>query len=229
MKRQMNKQQRATEILKRLKKEYSKPGPFANWKNPLELVVVTMLSAQCTDAKVNEVSPKLFAKYRTARDFARAKLSDLEKIIYSTGFYKAKAQYLKGIGKLLHEEYQGAVPDQYEDLIRLPGLSKKSVCIVLAKAFNIFEGVAVDTHVLRIAPRLGLTNSDTSSNRDKIAEDLEKLYPPKEYLHINEYLITHGRAVCTPGIPKCGECILKDICPRQGVLENSLARRRTLT
>lgn len=197
------------EILVRLKKTYPIPGPFAEWRNPLELVVVTMLSAQCTDARVNVVSKALFAKYKTALDFSRADVSDLEKMVYSTGYYRSKARYLRGIGEALTEKFGGEVPTAFEDLVKLPGISKKSACIIGAKAFGKFYGVAVDTHVARVAPRLGLTKS---KNRDAMSHDLEKLFPAKEYLNVNEYLITHGRAICTPRNPKCEECVLKDVC-----------------
>ena len=203
---------RARETLRRLKKMYPNPGPFAQWENPFQLVVVTMLSAQCTDERVNKVSKELFRKYKTAFDFSEASVSDLEKAVYSTGYYKSKARYAKGIGKMLVEEFEGKVPEKFEDMIRLPGISKKSACIVAAKAFGKMYGVAVDTHVARMAPRLGLT---TSKNRETIAKDLEKLFLRKEYLNVNEYCITHGRAVCIPGMPKCGECILSDICPKK--------------
>lgn len=202
--------ERAREILRRLKKEYPNPGPFARWKNPLQLVMVTMLSAQCTDERVNQVSQNLFLKYKTARQFSRARILDLERMVYSTGYYRSKARYLKGIGKMLVERFGDEVPVAFEDLVALPGISKKSACIIGAKAFGRMYGVAVDTHVARVAPRLGLTKS---KNRDTIANDLEELFLSEEYLNVNEYLITHGRAICIPRNPKCKECIVKDLCP----------------
>lgn len=209
----MTKKQKAQEILKRLKKAYKTLGPFAKWKSPLELVVATMLSAQCTDERVNKVTPALFKRYGSARAYAEASIKDLEKLVYSTGYYRSKARYLKGIGKILDEECGGKVPMAFEDLKRLPGVSKKSACIIAAKAFKEYYGVAVDTHVFRVAPRLGLTKS---RSRDGIAKDLEKLFAPKEYLNVNEFFITHGRKVCTPGKPKCEDCVLNDICPSAG-------------
>ena len=200
----------ACEILVRLKKTYPKPGPFVEWSNPLELVMGTVLSAQCTDLRVNRVTEKLFKKYRTAFDYANAKPEKLERDIYQTGFYKSKAKYLKGIGTLLVEKFGGEVPDDFESLLTFPGVARKTAHIVMAKAFGKHTGVAVDTHELRIAPRLGLTKE---KEQEKIAKDLEKLFPQEEYLHVNEYLITHGRAVCVPRKPKCGKCVLRDICP----------------
>ncbi len=206
----MKKTDRAKEILERLQKQYKKPGPFAEWKNPLQLAVVTMLSAQCTDERVNSVSKELFKKYKNAGDFSSARVSDLENMVYSTGYYRSKARYLKKMGTILVQKFHGEVPEAFEELVQLPGISKKSACIIAAKAFGKFYGVAVDTHVFRVAPRLGLAKT---GSRDAMARDLERLFPPKEYLNVNEYLITHGRAICTPRIPKCGECVLQDICP----------------
>lgn len=202
---------RAWEILRRLKRTYPKPGPFAEWETPLQLVIVTMLSAQCTDERVNRVSKELFARYTTARDFAEAKVSDLEKMVFSTGYYKSKARYLKGIGEKILRDFGGKIPERFEDLVRLPGISKKSACIIGAKAFGKMYGVAVDTHVARLAPRMGLTKA---KSRDVMAKDLEVLFPSEDYLNVNEYLITHGRAVCVPRMPKCEECVLSDICPK---------------
>lgn len=205
----MTQQKRAREILKRLKRTYRVRGPFVVWSNPLELLIGTVLSAQCTDVRVNMVTKELFKKYRTAKDYANAKFATLEKEIYSTGFYKTKAKYLKGIGQALVERFHGKVPDRLEDLLALPGVARKSANLIMAKAFNTPTGIAVDTHVSRVAPRLGLTKSKTP---DCMAKDIEELYPPKDYLDVNEYFIMHGRAICTPK-PKCPSCVLKNICP----------------
>lgn len=210
---------RAKILLRRLKETYSRPGPFARWENPFQLAVVTMLSAQCTDERVDTVAKSLFQKYPTPLDIASAPVADLEKAIYSTGYYRSKARYLKGIGKRLIREFEGQVPETFEDLIRLPGISKKSACIIGAKAFGKFYGVAVDTHVARLAPRLGLTKS---TNREMIAKDLERLFPSKEYLNVNEYFITHGRAVCIPRIPRCAHCVLREMCPSASIFLHSI-------
>jgi endonuclease-3 len=211
----MNKsQKKAQECLKLLKQHYKKSGPFANWSNVLELVVATMLSAQCTDARVNVVTPELFRRYKTAKSYKEADREDLERLVYSTGYYKSKARHLKAMGALLEKEYGGKVPTAFKDLIRIPGISKKSACIIGAKAFGKYYGVAVDTHVFRVAPRLGWTRE---KNRDKVALDLEKLFPKKEYLNVNEFLIMLGRDVCIPRIPKCEECVLRKHCSRIGV------------
>lgn len=204
------KKKRASEALKRMKKAYKTVGPFVEWSNPLELVVGTMLSAQCTDERVNKTTKVLFKKYTTAEDYANAKLTTLEKEIFSCGFYRNKSKNLKGIGKILSENFGGTVPGRLEDLLLLPGVSHKTAYIVLAKAFGENMGVPVDTHVFRLAGRLGWSAAKAP---EKMAPDLGKLFPPKDYLKINEYLITHGRAICAPRNPKCGECVLKDLCP----------------
>lgn len=206
----MTEKDRIREIMKCLKKAYPEPGPFVAWSTPLELVVGTVLSAQCTDERVNRVTETLFAKYRTADAYATADLATLEKEIYSTGFYRNKAKHLKGLGKILVEKYGGEVPNTLEGLLSLPGVSHKTAYIVLAKAFGKHLGVAVDTHVFRVAPRLGLSNATTA---DRMSEDLGKLFAPKDYLLINELFITHGRAICIPRKPKCGECPIANICP----------------
>ncbi|MBI4262409.1 endonuclease III [Candidatus Uhrbacteria bacterium] len=210
----MNQRTRASTILKRLKRTYKVRGPFIDGENPLELLIATVLSAQCTDVRVNMVTKSLFQKYKTAQDYARANLQELERDIHSTGFYKAKAKYLQGIGAALVERFGGKVPQRFEDLVTLPGVGRKSANLIMAKAFGKPTGVAVDTHVFRVAPRLGLTKGKTP---DAMAHDLEKLYAPKDYLDVNEYLILHGRATCAPRKPKCPACVLRDICPSKKI------------
>jgi len=151
----------------------------------------------------------LLKKYTPARAYARADIRHLEREVHSTGFYHSKAKYVKGIGKLLVEKFNGAVPRTLDELLLLPGVSYKTAHLIMAKAFNTPTGIAVDTHVLRVAPRLGLTKH---INPDKIGADLEKLYESKDFLDVNEYFIMHGRAICKPN-PFCGSCVLKDICP----------------
>lgn len=205
----MRKKERARTVLKRLRRTYTEPGEFVRWSTPLELVMGTILSAQCTDKKVNQVTKTLFKKYHTARAYARAALPVLEKEIYSTGFYRSKARYLKGIGTLLVRDFEGKVPRTREDLLRLPGVSYKSANLIMAKLYGKHTGIAVDTHVMRLSPRLGLTKHYA---QQKIAADLEKLFSPRDYLDVNEYFIMHGRAICKPR-PLCAQCVLNDICP----------------
>lgn len=208
----MNKKERAAEILKRLRKIYTKTeDDFVAWSNPLELVIATVLSAQCTDKRVNMVTKDLFKKYKKAHDYATAPLEQLEKDVKPTGFYRSKAKYLKGIGEILMEKHKGLVPENRDALLQLPGVSFKTADLVMAKAFGKATGVAVDTHVNRLSARFGLT--DEKKSADKKAADLEKWYPSKDWLDANEYMILHGRAVCVSRKPRCPECPLKDICP----------------
>lgn len=210
----MTKKERAIEVIRRLKEVYGsqreQKGEFILWDNRLELVIGTVLSAQCTDVRVNMVTRELFQKYKSAQDYANADIEELQKEIGSITFYKSKSKYLKGIGQILVEKHSGEVPGSMKELIELPGVAKKTASLVMAKGFGELEGVAVDTHVRRVAPRLGLTKED---NPDKISKDLEKIVPRSDWLHINEFLILHGRAICAPRTPKCGECVLQDICP----------------
>ncbi len=205
----VSKRKQAIEALSRLRKTYPVTGPFVEWSNPLELVIATVLSAQCTDKQVNKVTRSLFLKYKTASDYAQANLKTLEKEIYSTGFYRSKAKYLKRIGEILVEKHDGKVPDDLADLLKLPGVSNKTAYLVLAKGFGKQVGVSVDTHVKRIAPRLGLVKENIGA--DAISDELGKIFDPEDYLDVNEYFITHGRAVCVR-VPKCDKCNLRDIC-----------------
>lgn len=206
----MTTRDRAREILKCLRKAYPKRGPFVEWSTPLELVVGTVLSAQCTDERVNQVTKGLFAKYKTAEDYANADLPTLEREVYSTGFYRNKAKHLRGLGKILVARFGGEVPATLEELLSLPGVSHKTAYIVLSKAFDKHVGVAVDTHVFRLAPRLGLSDAKTA---DKMSAELGGLFSPKDYLLVNELLITHGRALCVPRKPHCEACPIANICP----------------
>lgn len=198
----------AQEIMQRLRATYPVTGPFVQWATPLELVVGTILSAQCTDARVNAVTKTLFRTYRTARDYANADITTLEQEIYSTGFYKSKAKALKETGRILDEEFGGAVPCTLSDLLTLRGVSKKTAYIVLAKACGINAGVAVDTHVFRLCRRFGMSVAKTPT---AMSAELDRMIAPRDYLTWNEYLITHGRAVCTR-TPRCATCVLADLC-----------------
>lgn len=198
-------------VLRRLKKRYTRtPEAFVRWSNPLELVVGTVLSAQCTDKRVNEVTKTLFKRYKTAQDYADADMVELKKLVYPTGFYNSKAKYLKGIGTLLVNEFNGEVPANHDDLLRLPGVSNKTANLIMSKAFGKNVGVAIDTHVKRIAPRLGWVKK--TENTTKIERELNAMADPKDYLEINEYLILLGRDLCVRS-PRCNECPLADICP----------------
>ncbi len=211
----MSNKKRVRKILGRLRKTYKITGPFVNWSNNLELLIGTVLSAQCTDKRVNIVTKHLFSKYKTAQDYASADLKTLEQEVYSTGFYKNKAKNIKKIGEILVSRHGGRVPSDLNCLLELPGVSHKTAYLVLAKGYGINVGVSVDTHVKRLAFRLGLT--EEPKNTDKISRDLgDILDSSDDYLAINEYFITHGRAVCV-STPKCNECVLRDICPKRGL------------
>lgn len=204
----MNKKNKAKEILKLLKEEYQEVGPFIQWSNPLELLIGIILSAQCTDLRVNTVTKSLFKKYKIAEDYANADIEVLEQEVYSTGFYKSKAKALKETGRIIAEDFGGEVPDNLDDLLKLRGVSHKTAYLVLSKVYGKNDGLAVDTHVFRLAKRFGLSNAKSP---EIMSRELSKIVQPKNYLEWNEYLITHGRAVCGRK-PRCNECVLKNVC-----------------
>jgi endonuclease-3 len=202
--------QRLQVCLAILKKMYPDAKPSLNYRNPLELLVATILSAQSTDVQINRVTEKLFKKYSTAKDYANADLMELENDIYSTGFYKNKAKNIKGAAELIVEHYNGKVPETMEDLVTLPGVGRKTANIVLARAFGVIEGIAVDTHVKRVSRRLNFTKN---SDPEKIEADLISIAPKEELDSISMILIYHGRKICQARKPKCEICILKNLCP----------------
>lgn len=199
-------------ILALLKKQYPKVKCALNFKNPLELLIATILSAQCTDIRVNIVTSRLFKKYKNIKDYANAKLSDFEKDIYSTGFYKNKAKNIISTCNILYKKYKGQVPKNFDELLHLPGVARKTANCVMGNAFNIPSGVVVDTHVSRISQRLGLTKN---TDPKKIEQDLIKLLPKNEWIMFSHRLIWHGRKVCDSRRPKCEICTLNKLCPYQ--------------
>lgn len=198
------------EIIRLLKKEYPGVRIALHHSNPLELLVSTILSARCTDKRVNEVTEKLFKKYRTAQDYVNVSQEELEKDIYSTGFYKNKAKNIKKLSAILIENFNSQVPDNMHDLTALPGVARKTANIVLSNAFGKVEGIAVDTHVKRLSLRLGLT---VNKNPGKIETDLMALVPKSDWGIFTLLLIHHGRRVCKSRKPMCGECVLNSLCP----------------
>jgi len=200
---------RIRKILALLTREYPEPRCALEFGNPLELIVATVLSAQCTDARVNQVTRHLFAKYRTAGDYAQARLPDLEIDIRSTGFYRNKARSLQRLCRALVEDHEGRVPSTMDQLVALPGVGRKTANLVLAEGFGL-PGMVVDTHVSRLSQRLGLTRH---ANADKIEMDLVKLMPPDQWNRFSLRLILHGRAVCKARTPKCEPCTLLKHCP----------------
>jgi len=203
-------QQRATKTIELLSQLYPDAKTALNYSNPLELLVATMLSAQTTDTQVNRVTQTLFKKYKTAKDYADAPLAQLEEDIHSTGFYRNKAKNLKACAQMLVDRFNGEVPKTMEELIQLPGVARKTANIVLYFAFGITAGVAVDTHVMRLSQRLGLT---AEKDQDKIERDLMALLPKEQWMPLTNLLILHGRQVCTAKKPRCDICVLNKICP----------------
>jgi endonuclease-3 len=204
----------ASRIVKALRAEYPAAECALVHDNPLQLLIATILSAQCTDERVNIVTKELFQKYRTAEDFARAPLAGLERAIQSTGFFRNKARNIKGCCQQLVEQYGGQVPRDLEALVALPGIGRKTANVVLGTAFGIPSGVVVDTHVTRLSYRLGLTQQ---TDAVKIEQDLMALLPRKEWIDFSHRLIHHGRRVCIARRPKCQQCVLAKWCPRIGV------------
>jgi endonuclease-3 len=205
---------RVREILKRLHKQYPEAATALHFRTPLEMLAATILSAQCLDKTVNEVTPALFAKYPTAAAYAQADRGELEALIHRTGFFRNKAKSLMGMGQALVELYGGEVPGTMAEMVRLPGVARKTANVVLGSAFGRAEGVVVDTHVSRISQRLGLTVEKTP---EKIEKDLMALLPKKEWIFFGEAIILHGRATCVARKPRCEVCVLEEVCPRVGV------------
>ena len=198
------------EILGRLMEEYPGSRCALVHESPLQLLVATILSAQCTDKRVNMVTPALFARYPAASDYAGAELGELEEMVRSTGFYRNKAKSLKGLGQALVADHGGEVPAEMSALVKLPGTGRKTANVVLGNAFGIDEGVVVDTHVGRISRLLALTEEKDAV---KVERDLTGLVPRDNWTVWSHLLIDHGRAVCKARRPGCGNCVLADICP----------------
>jgi endonuclease-3 len=194
----------------RLKEAYPDARPELLWEDPLQLLVATVLSAQRTDVRVNQVTKRLFGRYRTAGDYAEADLEDLEEEIRSVGFYRNKARAIKGMAQVLVENHGGEVPRTMGDLVQLPGVGRKTANVVLGNAFGIDEGVVVDTHVRRLSNRLGLSGHH---GPEKIERDLLEIVPEGERTLFSHLLIFHGRRVCKSRKPDCPGCVLNDICP----------------
>jgi endonuclease-3 len=202
--------QRAAKVIEILEKQYPNAKTALNFTTPLEILVATMLSAQTTDARVNSVTESLFKKYRTAEDYANADLKQLEEEIRSTGFYHNKARNLKKCAQLLIEKFHGQVPKTMSELLELPGVARKTANIVLYNAYGITAGIAVDTHVLRLSQRIGLT---ANSDQNKVEFDLMAIVPRDKWMPLTDLLIYHGRQICDAKKPRCNNCVLNQICP----------------
>lgn len=201
---------RAERIIKLLKKEYPSANIALNFSNSLELLIATILSAQCTDERTNKVTSDLFKKYRTVKDYVNADLKIFEENIRRTGFYRNKAKNIIAACEKIIKEFNGKVPQKMEDLTTLPGVGRKTANIVLTFAFGKIEGIAVDTHVKRLSQRLGLSKN---SNPEKIEQDLMKIIHQKYWGEFSSLIIEHGRRVCSAKKPLCPRCVLKHTCP----------------
>ena len=206
----LTRSERAGEVLRQLRAEYPEATCALAHQSPLELLVATILSAQCTDARVNLVTPALFARCPTAADYAAIPAPELERLIQSTGFFRNKAKSLIGLGRALVERHGGEVPDSMEELVALPGVGRKTANVVLGNAFGKNEGIVVDTHVARLARRLGLTREEDPV---RIERDLVPLFPRPAWALLAHLLIFHGRRVCRAPRPRCADCRLAAICP----------------
>jgi endonuclease-3 len=201
---------RARKIVGRLKREYPDAVTSLKYKTPHQLLVATVLSAQSTDEQVNKITGGLFKKYRKPEDFANAPVKGLENDIRSIGLFRNKAKAIKESARMIVDEFGGTVPQELSELVRLPGVGRKTASVILGAAFNRAEGVVVDTHVARLSKRLGLTGQ---KNAEKIEKDLMDVIPKKDWILFSHMMIDHGRAVCKARKPECGKCILAGLCP----------------
>lgn len=208
------KKKRAKKIIARLGRAYPEAKCSLDHKSPFQLLVATILSAQCTDKRVNLVTPELFSRFRTAKDFADASLAELENKVRTTGFFRNKAKSLKAVGQALVEKYGGQVPRTMEELIHLPGVGRKTANVVLGTGYRIASGVVVDTHVSRIAARLGLS---PAASPEKMERHLMEVIPKKNWILFPHQIIHHGRAVCKAQRPNCLGCVLNKLCPSAAV------------
>ena len=217
-------QKEARAIYKVLTKTYPNIRCELDFKNPLELIVAVVLSAQCTDKRVNQLTPALFKKYKTAADYAKAPLPEIEEFIYSAGFHHAKARHLKGLGSRIVEEFAGEVPATLDELITLPGVGRKTANVVLGHAFNI-PGITVDTHFGRLSRRFEWTSSEDPV---KVEHEVGELIPQKEWTNLSQRMIWHGRRICHSRKPACGACPVAKICPSVGIGEMDPAKAALL-
>lgn len=210
----MDRKKQGAEILRRLKKIYPEPGTALRFKSPFELLAATILSAQSTDVQVNKITGELFRKYRSVEDFASADLEELQREVSRVNFYRNKAKNIHACAKIVVERYGSRVPDSMEELTTLPGVARKTANIVLSNAYGINEGIAVDTHVKRLAYRLGLTKQEDPVKAER---DLMEITPKNDWANLSHLLIFHGRNVCAAKKPRHGECVLRDICPSRNI------------
>jgi endonuclease-3 len=216
--------ERVAQLLKAWPKIYPDAHTELNFKNPLELLIATVLSAQCTDKRVNMVTPLLFKKYRSAKDYAAAPQAELENTIKSTGFFRSKTRSIRGATSIIASKFGGEVPSSMEKLRQLPGVGRKTANVVLGNAFGVNEGIVVDTHVIRLSQRLGLTKN---KDPEKIERDLMKLVPRKHWAIWSHWLIWHGRRRCFARKPECANCEVFRLCPSGKVFLRTGVARKT--
>jgi endonuclease-3 len=214
----------ARAIYRILTKTYPEVRCELDFKNPLQLLVAVVLSAQCTDKRVNAITPALFKKYKSAKDYAKAPLPEIEQFIYSAGFYHAKARHLKGLGRKIVEEFGGEVPATIEELVTLPGVGRKTANVVLGHAFGI-PGITVDTHFGRLSRRFEWTSA---MDPVKVEHEVGLLIPEKEWTNLSQRMIWHGRRICHSRKPACGACPLAKICPSVGIGEMDKAKAKLM-
>lgn len=209
-----DRKKRTAEIIKRLRNAYPDAHCALNHANAFELLIATILSAQCTDARVNIVTANLFRKYRGPADYLNVSQQELEQDIHSTGFFRNKAKNIQAACRRLIDEFNGEVPQTMDELLTLGGVARKTANVVLGNAFGIASGVVVDTHISRLSQRLGLTDNKTP---EKIENDLADLVPKRHWVMFPHWMIFHGRQICDARKPKCGQCVLADICPSRNL------------
>ena len=203
------KQDKAIKIIDKLKETYPDAICSLDFSTPFQMLVAVVLSAQCTDERVNKTTPSIFEKYPTVYDFYNMEIKKKKKLIHPCGFYKTKAKNLKAASKMIVESYNGEVPKSMEELIKIPGVGRKSANVIMLEAFKNPQGIAVDTHAKRISNKLGFSKE---TDPLKIEQDLLKIFPKKYFYDVNHLLVWHGRKTCTARNPKCSECCIKDLC-----------------
>lgn len=214
---------RIVDIIKILHKAYPQSRTTLHYRSPFQILIATILSAQCTDKRVNKITPGLFRKYKDAHGFSMAKQGILEKEIHSAGFYRNKARNIIAASKKIVKDFKGKVPCNMEELISLPGVARKTANIVLSSGFRKAEGIAVDTHVKRLSDRLDLSKQ---KDPERIEQDLLKIVPRKDWLDFNYILVDHGRKTCQARKPRCGECVINKLCPSE-IASRNLSRAKS--
>jgi len=217
--------ERTRRIIRRLRKEYPDAKCSLNHSNPLQLLIATILSAQCTDERVNIVTADLFRKYSSCQDYVNADRAELEQDIRSTGFFRNKTKSIQGACRVIQEQYGGVVPSTIDELLSLPGVARKTANVVLGNAFDIASGIVVDTHVSRLSQRLGLTKN---THPEKIERDLIEIVPRKDWIDFSHLLIYHGRKICKARAPECDRCVVEQDCPSSLLKQGARGSKKVL-